>query len=121
MSAEGLWTIQFAQAEEDHGGIQVSEDVTRGGTLFLTNNRIYGGGVSFYFVGTYEESDSGISMTINVTRYNDIVSGIFGTANEARLIFNGRIEGDEMMLSGNLEDEANKKMDVKATRRAVVA
>jgi hypothetical protein len=121
MSAEGLWTIQFAQAEEDHGGIQVSEDVTRGGTLVLTNNRIYGGGVSFYYVGTYEESDSGISLTINATRYNDIVSGAFGTANEARLIFNARIEGDEMTLNGNMEDEANKKMVVKATRRAAIA
>ena len=121
MSAEGLWTIQFAQSEEDHGGIQVSEDVNRGGVLILTNNRIYGGGVSFYFVGTYEESDAGISLTINATRYNDIVAGAFGTANEARLIFNGRIDGDEMTLSGHLEDEANKKMIIKSERRAAIA
>jgi len=118
MSAEGLWTIQFAQAEEDHGGIQVSEDVNRGGILVLANNKIYGGGVSFYYVGTYEESDASISLTINATRYNDIVAGVFGTLNEARLIFNGRIDGNEMTLSGNLEDEANKKMIVKAERRA---
>ena len=117
MSAEGLWTIQFAQAEEDHGGIQVSEEVNRGGVLVLANNKIYGGGVSFYFVGTYEESDAGISLTINATRYNDIVAGAFGTSNEARLIFNGRIDGDEMMLDGNLEDEPDKRMIIKAERR----
>jgi len=34
MSVAGLWTIQFAQAEEDHGGIQVSEEVNRGGIWF---------------------------------------------------------------------------------------
>lgn len=117
MSAEGLWTIQFAQAEEDHGGIQVSEEVNRGGVLVLTNNRIYGGGVSFYFVGTYDESDAGISLTINATRYNDIVAGAFGTATEARLVFNGRIDGNEMALNGNLEDEPDKKMIIKAVRR----
>jgi hypothetical protein len=117
MSAEGLWTIQFAQSEEDHGGIQVSEEVNRGGVLVLTNNKIYGGGVSFYFVGTYEESDAGISLTINATRYNDIVAAVFGTATEARLIFNGRIDGNEMTLNGNLEDEPDKRMIIKAERR----
>ena len=121
MSAEGLWTIQFAQAEEDHGGIQVSEEVNRGGVLVLTNSRIYGGGISFYFVGTYEESDAGVSMTINATRYNDIIAGVFGTATEARLIFNGRIDGDEMTLSGHLEDETSKKMIIKAERKAAIA
>jgi len=40
MSAEGLWTIQFAQAEEDHGGIQISEEVNRGGNLVLINNKV---------------------------------------------------------------------------------
>ena len=120
MSAEGLWTIQFAQAEEDHGGIQVSEEIHRGGILVLTNNRIYGGGISYYFVGTYEESDAGISLTINATKYNEIVEGVFGTANEARLIFNGRIDGDEMTLSGHLEDEPDKRMMIKAERRAIL-
>ena len=121
MSAEGLWTIQFAQAEEDHGGIQVSEEVNRGGTLVLTSNRIYGGGISYYFVGTYEESDAGISLTINATRYNDIVAGVFGQMDEVRLIFNGTIEGDAMTLHGNMEDEPNKKMIIKAERRATIA
>ena len=120
MSVEGLWTIQFAQSEEDHGGIQVSEEIHRGGVLVLTGNKIYGGGISFYFVGTYEESDAGISLTINATRYNDIVAGVFGSMDEARLIFNGTIEGDTMTLHGNMEDEPNKRMIIKANRRAVI-
>ncbi len=120
MSVAGLWTIQFAQAEEDHGGIQVSEEVNRGGTLVLTSNRIYGGGISYYFVGTYEESDAGISLTINATRYNDIIATSFGSSNEARLIFNERIDEDEMTLNGDLEDELDKKMIIRAERRAAV-
>ena len=120
MSVEGLWTIQFAQSEEDHGGIQVSEEIHRGGVLVLTGNKIYGGGISFYFVGTYEESDAGISLTINATRYNDIIATSFGSSNEARLIFDGRIDEDEMTLKGNLEDEPDKKMIIKAERRAIL-
>jgi len=82
MSAEGLWTIQFAQAEEDHGGIQLSEEVNRGGNLVLINNKVYGAGISFYFIGTYEETDAGISLTINSTKYNDIVDSPFGPVND---------------------------------------
>ena len=120
MSAEGLWTIQFAQSEEDYGGIKVSEEIHRGGVLVLAGNKIYGGGISFYFVGTYEESDAGISLTINATRYNDIISISFGSSNEARLIFNGRIDEDEMTLNGYLEDEPDKKMIIRAERRAAI-
>ena len=120
MSAEGLWTIQFAQAEEDHGGIQVSEEVNRGGTLVLTKNRIYGGGISYYFVGTYEEKDTGISLTINCTKYNDIVSGLFGPVDDVRILFNGTIDGNMMKLHGHIEDEPDKKMIIRAERRAAI-
>ncbi len=33
MSAEGLWTIQFTQAEKDHGNIQISEKIHRSFTV----------------------------------------------------------------------------------------
>ena len=118
MSAEGLWTIQFSQAEEEHGGMQVSEEINRGGILVFMNGRIYGGGISYYFVGTYQESDAGISLTINCSRYNDLVSGAFGDLDEARLVFTGRIEGDTMTLHGNLEDAPDMKMNVIAERKA---
>ena len=118
MSAEGLWTIQFAQAEEDHGGIQISEEVNRGGNLVLVNNKVYGAGISFYFVGTYDESDAGISITINSTKYNDIVDSPFGPVNEARLIFMGTIDGDMMTLHGHIEDHPDKKIFIKAEKRS---
>ncbi len=120
MTAEGLWTIQCAQTEEDHGGIQISEEVNRGGNLVLIGNKVYGAGISFYFVGTYEESDAGISITLNCTRYNDIVPGQFGPANEARLIFMGRIDGETMELHGHIEDMPDNKLFIRAERRSVL-
>ena len=41
----------------------------------------------------------------------DIVSGFFGPVDEARLIFNGRIEADTMTLQRNVEDEPDKKIN----------
>ena len=120
MSVEGLWTVQFAKSDEEHGGLQIEEEVNRGGIFVLTGNRLYGGGISFYFVGTYKTTDSGLEITINATRYNDIVDGPFGTVNEARLIFIGKVDGDSMILHGHLEDEPNKKLVIKAERKTEI-
>jgi len=120
MSAEGLWTVQFSRSEEEHEGIQIEEQINRGGVLYLSNNRLYGGGISYYFVGTYSESASGISVTVNATKYNDIVAGPFGPVKEVRLIFNGRIDGNTMTLHGNVEDKPNMRMYVTAEKRVAL-
>ena len=118
MSAEGLWTIQFAQTEEDLGNVQVSEEINRGGNLVLIKNKLYGAGISYYFVGTYEETDAGISLTINCTRYNEIIPSQFGPNKEARLVFTGKIDEDTMTLNGHIEDQANIKLFIKAVKKA---
>ena len=120
MAAEGLWTIQFSMSEEDHGGMQVSEEINRGGILVLTGNRMYGGGISYYFVGTYEEKEIGISITLNATKYNDIVSGPFGAVDEVRIIFKGTVDGDAMKLHGHVEDEPSKTLVIEAERRTEI-
>lgn len=119
MSAQGLWTVQFTQTEEEYGGMQISEAMNRGGILVLMNNKIYGGNISAYFTGSYEETDTGISLTINGTRYNDIVAaGPFGVQDKARLLFKGRVKGDTMTLHGSLEQDPDKKLIIEAQRRS---
>ena len=120
MSVEGLWTIQFSKSEEEYAGMMIEEQVNRGGILILTGNRLYGGGISFYFVGTYKMSDTGIEVTVNAIRYNDIVPGVFGAGNEARLIFRGVVEGNTMTLHGHLEDDPKKSMVIKAERKTAI-
>ena len=117
MSEEGLWTIQFTMSEEDHGDVQISEEISRGGNFLLKENRLYGGGMSYYLVGTYEVKESGISMIINATKYNDLVEGPFGPINEGRILFNGQIEGETMKLQGHVEDEASKQLTIEAVKR----
>lgn len=117
MKIDGLWTIQFAKSEEEHAGLQVEEQLNRGGIFVLSGNRLLGGGISYYFVGTYKVTGSNIEMTVNTTRYNDIVSGPFGPADEARLIFKGVIDGNSMTLHGHIEDKPSSKLIIKAEHR----
>src|SRR3972149_6686919 len=117
MSVEGLWTVQFSKGEGEHGGILVEEKMGGGGIIVLTGNRMYGGGLSYYFVGTYKMTDANIELTIYATRYNDIVPGPFGPVAEVRLIFHGHVDGQSMILHGHVEGEPNKKLVVKAQQR----
>ena len=118
MAIDGLWTVQFSKSEEDHGGIQLEEQINRGGILVFNRNRVYGGGISYYFVGTYKETSSGITITVNAMKYNDLVTGPFGTMDEVRFIFNGTVAGKTMKLHGHVEDQPDKKMFITAERRA---
>jgi hypothetical protein len=120
MNIEGLWTVQFAKSEEEFGGLQVEEEVNRGGIFVLTDNRLYGGGISYYFVGTYKVAETGIEIIVNATKYNDIVPGPFGPVTEIRLIFRGVIDGDSMTLHGHVEDEPGKKLVIKAERKTAI-
>ena len=117
MKADGLWAVLLADTEEFYENMQVAEQINRGGTLVLINGKVYGGGISYYFVGTYEASDSTISMTISAQRYNDLVPGPFGVADEARLIFSGTIDENFMKLHGHLEDDKDKMIFINAQRQ----
>ena len=117
MSIEGLWTVEFLKSEEEHAGVQVEEQMARGGIFVLTGKRMYGGGLSYYFVGTYKMTDANIEITVNATQYNDIVPGPFGPVDELRLIFNGNVNGQSMVLHGHVEDDPNKKLILRAQQR----
>jgi len=120
MSPDGLWTIEFAGTQQAAGNVVVSEKINRGGNLVLSNGRVYGGAISFYFVGTYTMKDRDISMAVTATRYNDLVPGVFGNAPEARLIFSGKVLDNSMSLDGQIEDDTSRRMVVTAQRRHVL-
>jgi hypothetical protein len=120
MSVEGLWTIQFSETEEFYENLQVSEEINRGGTLVFTKNKVFGGGISYYFTGSYESGNSTISMIITATRYNDLVPGSFGDPNEAVISLSGTISDDKMKLHGFLEIDKNKMIFIEAHKRAEI-
>ncbi|MFT5395657.1 MAG: hypothetical protein ACI85N_000844 [Gammaproteobacteria bacterium] len=117
MKADGLWTVLFSETAEIIENIPVAEQINRGGTLVLINGKIYGGGISYYYAGTYEYDDSTISMTIQVKKYNDLVPGIFGISEGAMFVLFGTVDGDDMKLHGHPEDDKAKLIFIKAHRQ----
>lgn len=117
MKADGLWAVLFSETAEIIENIPVAEQINRGGTLVLINGEVYGGGISYYYVGTYESGDSTISLNIQADRYNDLVPGIFGIADTARFILSGTIDENYMKLHGHLEDDKAKLIFIKAQRQ----
>jgi hypothetical protein len=117
MSPDGLWTINFAGSQQKAANVVVSEQINRGGILVLTNGRVYGGAISYYFVGTYKAQGRGISLAVTATRYNELSPGPFGSLPEARLIFSGKVLDNSMSLEGHLEGDTGKSLIVTAERR----
>ena len=118
MRVEGLWTIQFSETAEDYGGMSVKESINRGGTLVLANGRVYGAGLSFFFVGRYEVEGNLLNLELTANRYNDLVEGALGVGDQAQLVFQGSIEGDEMKLKGRITDDEDKMIYIGAIKRA---
>jgi len=115
---QGLWTISFSAAEESHSGVVVREDIERGGVLVLLDGRVYGGGVSYFFVGTYSQKGPAIEMQVTAIRYNEIVTGIFGNEPQARLVFSGSVAAETIVLHGHLQDKPDQRLDLMAVRRS---
>jgi hypothetical protein len=118
MTAEGLWTIQFSETEEFYENLQVGEKINRGGTIVLNNSKVFGGGISYYFTGSYEFGGSTISMKLTAIRYNDLVPGLFGKDAEGHISFSGTINDNKMKLHGYLEEDKSKMIYIEAHKRA---
>lgn len=118
MVADGLWTILFAAATEEHKGAAVSEEINRGGVFVISGGNVLGGGISFYFSGKCMEEGDAITLRIRSVRYNDLVPGPFGVENSAELEFHGHVTGESMSLDGNLVGNPGAKLKIYAQRRA---
>ncbi len=59
-------------------------------------------------------------MVLNATRYNDLSEAAFGAGDEARLILNGLIDGEEMTLHGHLEDAEDKELHLIAKQQYTI-
>ena len=118
MTVEGLWTVQFSETEEFYENLQVGEQINRGGTFVLTNNKVFGGGISYYFTGSYESGDSTISMKLTTTRYNELVPGLFGDDTEGKISLSGTINEDKMKLHGYMNEDKSKMIFIEAHKRS---
>jgi hypothetical protein len=121
MALEGLWTVSFSTAEEEHANLVVSEEINRGGVIVFTGGKVYGGGISYYFLGNYTESGDVIQVGVKAIRYNELVSGMFGDVAELQMSFSGSASGDVLKLKGHLVDDPGRRLSIIAQRRQAIA
>lgn len=105
---EALWTVEFLSS----GG-----NVGAGVAIFETN-RVFGGDVSYYYLGDYQTKNDEITANIKVTHYFGPPSSIFGQLKEFTIHLSGKIEVPVMTASGYLKEDPKLKIVVRCTRRA---
>ena len=121
MTADGLWTVKFASTEESRGGLELSEELQRGGLFVITGGNLYGGGISYYFHGTCDTEGKQVNMDVEAVRYNDLVPGQFGDRDRLQILFSGTVDGDDMTLAGECPDVYGVKLRIEARRRKPIA
>ena len=117
MEIDGLWTVQFTSLRERHGGLPVEEEVARGGVFVITDGRVLGGGISYYFVGTACADGATIELQLHATRYNDFVTGLFDAGAQVQISAHGELRDDRMVLDAFVPGLANASIHIEATRR----
>jgi len=105
---EALWTVEFISTQESIGA----------GVVVFETNRIFGGDVSYYYLGNYEIKNGQLTSKIKVTHYFGKPSSIFGELKKFTIRLSGKIEAPVMMAHGYLEENPELKIVVRCTRRA---
>lgn len=82
---DGLWTIEFISTISRAGA----------GVIVLRDNRLLGGDNGYYYTGDYSVTNSIISGSVNVTRFNPLIISVFGDIDNFSLTFNGNLSEDD--------------------------
>jgi hypothetical protein len=105
---EALWTVEFISTEGNFGA----------GVVIFETNRIFGGDVSYYYLGTYEVKNDQLTSKVKGTYYFGEPLSIFGELKEFTIHLSGKIEVPVMTARGYLEENPSLKIAVRCTRRA---
>lgn len=106
---EAMWSVRFVTNQSSAGN----------GVIVLENGKIFGGDSSFTYIGNFEVKDGIISAEIRVKKYAN-VAGIHSISGSDDYILplSGKINSDEMILSGSPSNNPNIDVAVEITRVA---
>lgn len=105
---EALWTVEFISTKGNFGA----------GVVVFETNRVFGGDVSYYYLGSYKVKNDEITAKIKVTHYFGPPSSIFGELKEFTIHLSGKIDSPVMTARGYLEEKPELKIAARCTRRA---
>ena len=100
MNVEAIWSINFNSSKGD----------CRGGVIAFKNGRIYGGDVSYYYIGDYSASPDYINCSLKVTHYFGERCPVFGARQEFTIELHGPITADTMSLQGHFANQPDKTL-----------
>lgn len=108
MGPEALWSIEFIDNQEHHGG----------GIAVFYRDRIMGGNSSFTYIGKYKLRGDEISCQVTLKRFNDNDTGIY--KDEYTLNMKGKYHDLEFIATGSPEDNEDLIFAVQCTRQGEI-
>jgi hypothetical protein len=108
MTPEALWSIEFIDNHEHHGG----------GIAVFYENQVLGGNNGFIYQGKYLLKGDVISFNVRIERFIDDVPGIH--KDEFNLTAKGKYNDLEFIVTGSPDDNDELVLAVKCTRRAEI-
>ena len=108
MGPEALWSIEFVDNKEHHGG----------GIAVFQNKRVLGGNNGFTYIGSYAMHGPEILINVHIKRFNDEVPGIY--KDEFDITFKGRYHDLEFIVTGSPSDNPEFILAAQCTRQGEV-
>jgi len=89
---KSLWSVDFHSHDLSFGS----------GIVTFIENTVVGGDLSFYYVGTYSESNDELSAAVTITQFSPGIS-VFGQLKECTVIITGKRENSKISFSGYVD------------------
>ena len=105
MGPEALWSIEFIDNNEHHGG----------GIAVFYQNRVLGGNNGFTYIGDYKLIGEEIIFTVDIKRFNATVPGIY--KDEFTLSARGKYHDLEFIVTGSPVENESLILAVQCTRQ----
>mgnify|MGYP000214502234 CR=1 FL=1 len=111
MSIEALWSAVFSDETGPH---------TAGGVLLLQNGHVHGGDNNYHYQGTYRLEGNRIRLHLTATHFHGGRNHVVGDRDTFGLNLAGTLADQVMELTGEVEDDAAKKVTASLQRAAEV-
>jgi len=108
MGPEALWSFEFIDNQEHHGG----------GIAVFYRDRIMGGNSSFTYTGNYKLRGDEILCQVNVKRFNGKETGIY--KDDYILNMKGKFHDLEFIVTGSPDDNDDLIFAVQCTRQGEI-
>lgn len=88
------------------------------GVIIFESGRIFGGDISYYYLGKYEIKDDMLNAKVKITHYAYEPYSIFGNLKEFTIHISGKVQVPVAIAQGYLLENPTQKITIRCTKRA---